>query len=468
MHDQTSIQPFWLFRAFSTGFTLERPTDAGATVLPVGGSGRRAPTPTAAVSSTWTTSIALSEISEMTKQLSGPGSPATKRTVSSPHATRVVNALTERAEELVDDVQRTIICAPKHSDCAWMPPAHATGVANISSTFAVMADPAGFDPQAAMQSGADRARKRLTVSSVLESDHIAFRRVWELFFDEAARHPNVDAQTVHQMTSNLHVAEDLFATAMFTGFRDQQRRQLLEETSDRSVMIGSLLHGQHHDAWTLWEIANYLRLPTEGPFVVIAAEVADVGYEALPEIESKLRSLDVYSAWRLLPDLQVGIAHVASEHHIDKVLALLTRTAAGRVGVSAPYDDLRDTPLGLHFAKVSMRGPAKANAKVALFDGSMLATAAVSAPGVMVKSAAAALDGFGDLSDDEREMLFETFRVWLDNDASVRASADVLFVHPNTVRKRLHRIEQRTGRSLSRPRDVIELTLALEVHSRLM
>jgi DNA-binding PucR family transcriptional regulator len=50
----------------------------------------------------------------------------------------------------------------------------------------------------------------------------------------------------------------------------------------------------------------------------------------------------------------------------------------------------------------------------------------------------------------------------------VRASADVLFVHPNTVRKRLHRIERRTGRSLSRPRDVIELTLALEVRSRLM
>jgi len=404
----------------------------------------------------------------MMKQLSAPGSPATKRTVSSPHATRVVNSLTERAEELVEDVQRTIIRAPKYSDCAWMPPAHATGVANISSTFAVMAHPAGFDPQAAMHSGADRARKRLTVSSVLESDHIAFRRVWELFFDEAARHPNIDAQTVHQMTSNLHVAEDLFATAMFTGFRDQQRRQLLEETSDRSVMIESLLHGQHHDAWTLWEIANYLRLPTEGPFVVIAAEVADVGYEALPEIESKLRSLDVYSAWRLLPDLHVGIAHVATEHQRDRLLALLGRMAAGRVGVSAPYDDLRDTPLGLHFAKVSMRGPAKAGVKVAVFDGSMLATAAVSAPGVMVKSAAAALDGFGDLSDDEREMLFETFRVWLDNDASVRASADVLFVHPNTVRKRLRRIERRAGRSLSRPRDVIELTLALEVHSRLM
>jgi DNA-binding PucR family transcriptional regulator len=36
------------------------------------------------------------------------------------------------------------------------------------------------------------------------------------------------------------------------------------------------------------------------------------------------------------------------------------------------------------------------------------------------------------------------------------------------VRKRLRRIEQRTGRSLSRSRDLIELGLAFEVHSRLM
>ena len=43
----------------------------------------------------------------------------------------------------------------------------------------------------------------------------------------------------------------------------------------------------------------------------------------------------------------------------------------------------------------------------------------------------------------------------------------LLFCHPNTVRYRLHRIEQRTGRSLSRPRDVAELCLAFEVHRRL-
>jgi sugar diacid utilization regulator len=176
----------------------------------------------------------------------------------------------------------------------------------------------------------------------------------------------------------------------------------------------------------------------------------------------------VFSAWRLLPDLEVGIAHIASEHQFDRVIALLSRMAVYRVGVSARFDDLRDTPLGLHFAKVSLRGSGKSAPRVAVFDGSMLATAAVSAPAVMVKSAAVVIAGFRDLPDDVRDTLFETFRVWLDTNASVRACADILIVHPNTVRKRLHRIEQCTGRSLSRPRDVVELSLAFEVHNRLM
>jgi DNA-binding PucR family transcriptional regulator len=86
----------------------------------------------------------------------------------------------------------------------------------------------------------------------------------------------------------------------------------------------------------------------------------------------------------------------------------------------------------------------------------------------MIKTVSAALDGFGDLPDEDRELLFETFRVWQDNDASVSGAAEVLNCHPNTVRHRLHRIEKHTGRSLSRPRDIAELCLAFEVHRRLM
>jgi DNA-binding PucR family transcriptional regulator len=86
----------------------------------------------------------------------------------------------------------------------------------------------------------------------------------------------------------------------------------------------------------------------------------------------------------------------------------------------------------------------------------------------MVKSIGNALEGFDDLPVAEREMLFETFQVWQDNDASVGSAAEVLICHPNTVRHRLRRIEKRTGRSLSRPKDVAELCLAFEVHRLLM
>ena len=86
----------------------------------------------------------------------------------------------------------------------------------------------------------------------------------------------------------------------------------------------------------------------------------------------------------------------------------------------------------------------------------------------MVKSVGDALNGFRDLADEDREILVDTFRVWQDNDASVRRAAEVLFCHQNTVRHRLRRIEKCTGRSLSRPRDVAELCLASEVHRRLM
>lgn len=259
---------------------------------------------------------------------------------------------------------------------------------------------------------------------------------------------------------------ELIATA--ARHHDEQERQLFDAASRRPALMDSLLQGRIFDHWSVWETANHLRLPSHGPFVVIAAEVPLIGTVALPDIESKLRSLDVYSAWRVLPDLEVGIIHVKSEQQLDKILALLSRITTNRVGVSARFDDLRDAPQALHVAKVTLRGRADSGSRVAVFDGSILATAAVSAPAVMLKSVRNVLDGFDDLGDEERELLFETFRVWQESDASMSATAEALVCHPNTVRYRLRRIEKRTGRSLSRPRDVAELCLAFEVHRRLM
>jgi sugar diacid utilization regulator len=313
--------------------------------------------------------------------------------------------------------------------------------------------------------GSIAARVRAVgVSAAVGVPIIVDGRVWGLAAVGSLQHGAMPADT------EVHVVRfaELIATAVVAGHRDEQKRQLLAEASRRSDLIDSLLEGRAFDEWRLRDVAGHLRLPINGPFVVIAAQIPSAGDEPLPEIESKLRSLDIFSAWRRLPDLQVGIVHVESDQKLDRVIGLMSRMTTVRVGVSAAFKDLRDTPRALHVARVMVRGPTDSTSSVAVFDGSILATAAVSAPEVMVKTAGAALDGFGDLPDVDRKMLFETFRVWLDNDASVGGAAEVLICHPNTVRHRLRRIEKHTGRSLSRPRDVAELCLAFEVHRRLM
>ena len=207
----------------------------------------------------------------------------------------VVKALSERADALVADLVQTIAVTPKVvSEPAWMPPpivGHATCAANVRSVLAAMVSPSAFDPEPAMVNGADRARQRMSVSTLIESDRIAFRRLWRLLVDEAVQHPEIDAQGVQHMTGNLHVAEELFATAMFAGYRDEHQRLMAEQVSQDTEMIDTLLYGRAYDTWRLWEIANYLRLPNEGPFAVIAAGLPCVGYQALPNIEAKLRSL---------------------------------------------------------------------------------------------------------------------------------------------------------------------------------
>jgi hypothetical protein len=396
--------------------------------------------------------------------------PSTRLDSAEERAASVAEALVERADEVARYLHAVMgEASPSDSGVALLDdPRLDVCTAGLRSVLAAMAADTDFDPTSATHTGAVQARRRMALSTLNEFYRIAFRRLWDVVANEVATHAGADGESLHSLTVKLHAIEDAFMSAMVAGYREEQKRQLLSETSQRAFMIDSLLHGRVLDDWNLWEVASLLRLPSSGPFVVIAASVPTVGAEALQEVESKLRSLDVHSAWQLFPDVQVGIVHAKSDQHLDKVLGLISRMSTERVGVSARFDDLRDAPHALHVAKVTLRGRADRPSRVAVFDGSILATAAVSAPEVMTKWVGSALDCFHELPDDEREILFETFRVWQDNDASVGSTAELLICHPNTVRHRLRRIERHTGRSLSRPRDVAELCLAFEVHRRLM
>jgi hypothetical protein len=339
---------------------------------------------------------------------------------------------------------------------------------NLRQVLSAIAADTEFDPTAAADLGTERARDGIPLASVMEAYRVGFRGIWDAAVNEVANRAKVNGDALRMLTAKILAAQDVFTAAMAAAYRDEQTRRLLGDESEREVLIDSVLHGRLFEQSSVWDAADYLRLPAKGPYVVIAADAGVVGAEVLPGIESKMRSMDVFSAWRRLPDVHVGIVHVKNTEQLDNVLALVSRLATGHVGVSAQFDDLRDTAQALRYARVTLRGRPDQGPRVTQFDGSILSTAAVSAPEVMVKLVTPMIECFAELAHEERNILFDTFRVWLENDGSLRTAGALLFCHPNTVRYRLHRIEQRTGRSLTRPRDVAEVSLAFEVHRLLM
>jgi hypothetical protein len=149
------------------------------------------------------------------------------------------------------------------------------------------------------------------------------------------------------------------------------------------------------------------------------------------------------------------------------MLDLIERQAIERVGVSPQFDELTNTAQALRYARVALNARSSKNGGVTVFDDSVLAVAAVSAPEVTKKVASVIRCQFDDLPSEEKDVLFDTFRAWRAHKGSVTDAAAQLHVHPNTVRHRLHRIERYTGRSLGVPDELAEMCLAFEVRENM-
>jgi PucR C-terminal helix-turn-helix domain/GGDEF-like domain len=230
-------------------------------------------------------------------------------------------------------------------------------------------------------------------------------------------------------------------------------------------VVQALLEGRLDEA-NLWEAADILRIPLRGSYVVIAAQVPGTGRHALPQPEAALRRIGVISAWRLMPDAEVGIAWLPGPRpHLARLADTLRSLSPGLVGVSPCYGDLRHTARNLRRARIALRS-AFAGEQVTVFDRDLLAVAAGSDPEVMRLVAGSVLAGLDQIPAGQRPVLLATLGAWLDHGGSAGQAASVLFCHPNTVRHRMRRIEQLTGRSLSDPRGIAELSLAFEIDRR--
>ena len=141
----------------------------------------------------------------------------------------------------------------------------------------------------------------------MDAYRVGSRFIWESFVDEAASSGAPDSQTLVRASSRVWMLQDDFIVAMAAGYRDAMTARVLNREHERSALVGALLEGRITETRTLWETAEILRITRRGPYVVVAAEVPELGRQAISDAENRLRAEDISSAWRLLPDLQVGI-----------------------------------------------------------------------------------------------------------------------------------------------------------------
>ena len=341
---------------------------------------------------------------------------------------------------------------------------------NIHFVFGPLGRTPALSSPESRENGRQRARSGVPLTAVMEAYRVAARFLWECLAETAVR-SDVPAEVTVRAASEMWLVLDTFTQHMAEGYREELTSQVLSHEQERSALVEALLEGRLTDT-TLWEAAQILRIPPEGPYVVVAAQVPEIGRHALPRAEEALRAIGVASAWRLLHDVQVGIARLPGggpgSHAgaaVDRLADVLGSAGEGRVGVSPPYDDLRDTPRSLRLARIALRGAFEGQ-RVTLFDRDPLAVAAVGAPEVMRRVADGILGALDRIPAGQRALLLHTFGAWLDSGGSADTAAGLLFCHPNTVRHRLRRLEEHTGRSLTDPRGITELSLAFETDRR--
>jgi hypothetical protein len=310
--------------------------------------------------------------------------------------------------------------------------------------------------------GRARAAEGVPMSAVFEGYQIALAYIWESLAESAER-DEVAPRVALRAASALWRRLSGFTDVMSDSYRTELASRIRSEEQRRSALIQALLEG-HLSEPQVWEAADALRIPHQGPYVVIAARVAGAGEHGLTRgMEEGLQRQSITSAWRLLHDVEIGLASLPRPaDQLDVLINALASGSVGRVGISPLFDDLTGTAQALRLARIALRGAARPG-KVVVFGRDSLSVAAASAPDVMARLSRVILAGLDAMTAEDRAILLDTFGAWLDHGGSADEAARRLYVHPNTVRYRLRRLEERTGRTLSDPRHVAELSLAFEV-----
>lgn len=378
----------------------------------------------------------------------------------------LVDAVADRVPTLIDDHVAMMvreIDVYRHDEIVPRAEVRRSVHHNITYMVAALRDPStAGDLAAPRETGRRRAVQGVPLPEVLRAFRTGFVALWELLADAARRDgdPAVLDVLISAAALIWQLSDD-YAIAVTESYRETTADLLVAREQRRSALAEALFTGEPGPDGGPWEAAQLLGLPAEGGFAVVVAETPSTAEEGLPHVERRLAGRGMASAWRLSAPLQTGVVSLR-RHDLDAVVAVLADGARGRAGVSPPLPSLRDAPRARRLARIAMTGVPAGRAEVAVFDPGPLAAMVAHDADEARRIADAVFGAVLELPAEDRATLLETAHAWLDNGGSADRAAPALFCHANTVRYRLRRIQDLTGRSFTDPRDVAELSAALQ------
>jgi hypothetical protein len=280
--------------------------------------------------------------------------------------------------------------------------------------------------------GASRARSNVPLPEVLDAIRVGSEFIWSVIVDYGRVSGSAsDAQLVTVAGQVWSVSDDV-VRLMTAGYREEEDLRLINDERERYALIDTVLSGLDQSNATLWQAVDRLGLPRDLPYVVVAVE-AQGGVVPTPRIDQRLLE--------------------------DEIESVSLQQYGVRAGISPLTEDLGRIAQEVRLARTSLA--ASADAHVTFFSDAAVSTMAAGAPDVASELAVVVLSRVLELPELERETILDTVRIWFSTGGSVAETARATFVHSNTVRNRLRRLETLTLRSLTDPRDAAELYLAV-------
>lgn len=310
------------------------------------------------------------------------------------------------------------------------------------------------------ETGRSRAEQDVALHAVLEAYRITVAELWQ-DVQAAALAQGTDPKVVVKLAGEMFGRLEEVSRIAILAYQERSTELLIEREAERAATLEALFKGLLTGRDEIWRAAARLELPMQGRFIAVVA--ASQGADPLPDVYARLRRRGLGSAWRLTPDAKVGIVSLR-EHDVTAVLRVLEPLVSGRVGVSPVFTSLSATSQGVYLARLVMTSIAEGDSGVQQLADSPLAALFAASPETSQMLVQSVLGDLLTLPEKVRDPLLETLDQWLEAKGSVADAAQALFCHPNTVRYRINRLEEVLDVELSDPRDLAEVTAAVQAY----